>query len=123
MRTAITLTKTHAGKWALASTPDDSMIVQKAAFVSLRVSRHHKDFAEVVYQESDGHRQTLHLMTPDAHEKLEKQSAMDLSEAKKWDEEAAKLKNNDPERLKMEKEFAAKTKAADDEEKKLAKSK
>ncbi len=116
MRTAITISRTHSGKWSLVGTPDDSLLDQKKAFRALRASKSHKDFSEVVYQESDGHREIIRLLTLEAAEKIEKQAASDHSEAKKFDEAESKRKSTSPEREKTEKEFKAKTEAAEKEE-------
>ncbi len=116
MRTAITLSKTHAGKWALVAGPDVPMLEQKSEFRELRAAKSHPDFSEFVYQENDGHRETIRLMTPDDHKKQEKKTADDIAAAKKFDEENAKKKRTNPEREKAEKDFAEATKAAEAEE-------
>lgn len=113
MRTAITLAKTHSGKWSLVSGPDVSMLEQKAEFRAFRPLKAHKDFAEVIYQENDGHRETIRLLTPKALAKLQNQNEADEAAAREFDEAAAKANQKDPERAKIEKEFKAKEAAAE----------
>lgn len=107
MRTAITLTKTHAGKWSLAADPDEPLLEQRKDFRSLRASKAHEEFSEVVYQESDGHRETLRLLTPKALAKQEAQAEEDMAEVAKFDEAEAKRKRLSPQREKAEAEFKA----------------
>lgn len=113
MRTAITLTKTHAGKWALVASPDVPLLEQKNSFREFRASKAHKEFAEVVYQESDGHRETIRLITPKELSKIEIQAAQDQAESERFDKEAAKRKSHDPKREKIEAEFKAREKEAE----------
>ena len=112
MRTAITITKTHGGKWELVGTPDDSLLEQKKAFRALRSSKAHKEIAEVIYQENDGHRETIRLLTPKAFAKIEKQNAEDAAAVEEFDKQAAENPTVDPERAKIEAEFNAKEAAA-----------
>lgn len=68
MRTAITLARTHAGKWVMLATPDDSLLEQKKNFRAFRADKSHPDYNLVTYQESDGHAERNRLMTPEEKE-------------------------------------------------------
>ena len=85
MRTAITVAKTHQGKWEMLGHPDDSIIEQKKNFRALRASNAHEDFAIVMYQESDGHLEINRLLTPAQKEKADKQRQHDLAESAAFD--------------------------------------
>jgi hypothetical protein len=63
-RTAITLGKTHKGKWQLLATPDDNFSEQKKNFREMRVDKSHEELALVIYQENDGTAEVLKLVTP-----------------------------------------------------------
>lgn len=98
MRTAITLAKTHTGKWELLATPDDSLIQQKQEFRALRADRAHPKYAIVIYQESDGHAEINRLLTKEAKARIEAQRAEDQAAAAAFDQ--AELERRDPARKK-----------------------
>ncbi len=82
MRTAITLTKTHAGAWAILGNPDDSLLEQKKNFRALRADKAHADLALAIYQESDGHCETIRFITPQKKEEQAAARQQELREAK-----------------------------------------
>src|SRR6266487_2016143 len=85
MRTAITVAKTHAGKWQLLATPDDPLIEQKQVFRALRADKAHKVFSLVIYQESDGQIETIRMLTPHQKEDQEKARTKEQSESEAYD--------------------------------------
>ncbi len=87
MRTAITLAKSHDGKWQLLATPNDSLIEQKRSFRALRSDKAHADFSTVIYQESDGQAEIIRLLTPEAKQKQEEAARADLEASKTFDEQ------------------------------------
>lgn len=84
-RTAITLAKTHKGDWTLLASPDANLIEQRKNFRALRADKAHKDYATVIYQESDGPAEILRLITPAQKKKQEEQAAADRKAAAEFD--------------------------------------
>jgi hypothetical protein len=66
-RTAITLARTHKGKWIMASGPDKPITEQLKVFRTLQGQKFHPEFNLVRYQENDGLARDITLRTPDAH--------------------------------------------------------
>ena len=118
MRTSIFLTKSHAGKWTLAGTPDDLLTETKSKFRSLRADKSHPEIALAIYQESDGTREVIRLLTPEQKAKHEKQVAADTAAASDFDAKQAKTDGKTPEEKATEAEFKAKAEAAAKEESK-----
>ncbi len=104
-RTAITVARTHKGDWQLLATPDDNLIEQKKNFHALRSSKAHKEFATVIYQESDGHALINRLLTPAAAKAIDDQNAKDHAEVAKFDKAQAQVKEKNPARAKAADEF------------------
>lgn len=86
-RTAVTLAKTHDGKWKLLSDPGVPLTEQLKSYRALLGSKSHEEYCLVQIQESDGHARILHLLTPakgKAHNELrakETKAALDAGKA------------------------------------------
>jgi hypothetical protein len=113
-RQAITLAKTHKGKWHLVAGPDKPIQEQLKAFRALRGTKFHPEFSLVRYQETDGTALDVALRTPEQHKKhvalrADEQAAAEeagraeiqdrLDNAKKLDQERADRHAADIERL------------------------
>ena len=102
----------------MVGTPDDSLAVQKQAFRALRADKSNQKISLAIYQESDGHQETIRLVTPEQLAKHEKQAAADTAEVKKFDAAQKGADNKTPETKKQEAEFKARAAAAEKEESK-----
>lgn len=81
-RTAVTLGKTHDGKWELLGNPDAPITEQLQNFRSVLGQKSHPKFALIQFQESDGVARTLRLRTEEAQAAHEKQRAAELEKAR-----------------------------------------
>lgn len=118
MRTAITVVKNHKGEWRLLATPDDPLIEQRQAFRQLRADKSHKEYAQAIYQESDGACETLRFITEKEKAERAKSHADAIAQAELDQELIAKAGDKSEERKKAEAEFAKATEQALAEEKK-----
>lgn len=98
MRTAVTVAKDHQGKWTMLSGPDVPATKQKDVFRKMRGPGGHKDFAQVIYQESDSHAQVLNFRNPKAQEEFE---------ARRKEQQAAAIKAGEAEKRDAEKNALA----------------
>src|SRR5438309_313139 len=101
MRTAITLGKTHDGKWEMLADPGVPMLKQFEDFRRQRGLTSHDKYSLLVYQESDSEAQEIRLRSPaeqkahderraaeaDASQKLSKEQAEAAAKAAKEAEE------------------------------------
>ena len=95
MRTAITVAKTHKGKWTMLGNPDVPLTEQLKEYRQFLGSKSHETYCYVQIQESDGTERHIHLMTPAAGEKhaelREKETTAAVEAGKKVEEEAKKV--------------------------------
>lgn len=89
-RSAFTVARTHKGEWRVLATPAVSLIAQAKAFREMGGQRHHAEFAEVRYQETDGPARILYLRSPEQQEAHEKLRKAELDAAKRAGEKSRK---------------------------------
>ncbi len=80
-RTAITVARTHEGKWTLLGHPGIPLVAQLKTYRGFLGEKVHEKFAYVQLQESDGVERHVHLRTPDDHEAHQERRAAEQKSA------------------------------------------
>ena len=80
-RLAITLGKTHGGKWELLAGPDVPIMEQLAQRKEFLIKTSDEDYSTVLFQESDGMAQMIRLRSPDEQKAFEEKRAKDKAAA------------------------------------------
>jgi hypothetical protein len=92
MRTAITIGKSHEGKWSIISDPSASIVEQIAAFRGFKLLESNDEFAEVRFQEDDDSSVSIHFLTSAQLEAKKASHKEDMDKLFKSIEERSKPK-------------------------------